>query len=97
VTGACSSPEITERVQEKLVKKLPSNINPYLPRLLWFYEMGLLLFWVYEHSPKQARTQMLFDKTLKMMLITLRLAGLPFLRPIHRLTGKLLEVIYDNS
>jgi AcrR family transcriptional regulator len=76
--------------------KLPSNIRPYLPRLLWLYQMGLLLFWVYDHSPRQTRTQFLFDKTLKMMLITLRLAGLPFLRPIHRLAGDLLEVIYHD-
>jgi AcrR family transcriptional regulator len=77
--------------------KLPSNIRPYLPRLLWLYQMGLLLFWVYDHSPKQARTQILFDKTLKMMLVTLRLAGLPFMRPIHRLTGELLEIIYAKN
>jgi AcrR family transcriptional regulator len=77
--------------------KLPSNIRPYLPRLLWLYQMGLLLFWVYDHSPRQTRTQFLFDKTLKMMLITLRLAGLPFLRPIHRLAGDLLEVIYGTA
>jgi hypothetical protein len=32
-----------------------------------------------------------------MMLITLRLAGLPFLRPIHRLTGELLEIIYAKN
>jgi AcrR family transcriptional regulator len=76
--------------------KIPSNIHRYLPRLLWLYQMGLLLFWVYDHSPNQARTQILFDKTLRMILITLRLARLPFLRPIHRLAGDLLEVIYGK-
>jgi len=83
-------------VQDSKVK-LPSNISPYLPRLLWLYQMGLLLFWVYDDSPTQARTQILFDKTLKMMLITLRLAGLPFLRPIHRLAGELLAIIYAEG
>jgi hypothetical protein len=86
-----------ERAVEDSKIKLPSNISPYLPRLLWLYQMGLLLFWVYDHSPRQARTQILFDKTLKMMLITLRLAGLPFLRPIHRLAGELLEIIYAKK
>ena len=76
--------------------KLPSNIAPYLARLLWLYQMGLLLFWVYDHSSRQTRTQILFDKTLKMILIALRLAGLPFLRPVHRLAGELLDVIYDK-
>jgi AcrR family transcriptional regulator len=86
-----------ERAVQDSKVKLPANIRPYLPRLLWLYQMGLLLFWVYDHSPGQARTQILFDKTLKMMLITLRMAGLPFLRPIHRLAGELLEVIYSSN
>jgi AcrR family transcriptional regulator len=76
--------------------KAPSHIQPYLPRLLWLYQMGLLLFWVYDGSPGQARTQLLFDKTLNMILLGLRLASLPFLRPLHRLAGELLEVIYDE-
>jgi AcrR family transcriptional regulator len=86
-----------QRAVEDSRVKLPSNIAPYLSRLLWLYQMGLLLFWVYDHSPRQTRTQILFEKTLKMILITLRLAGLPFLRPIHRLAGELLDVIYDKS
>ncbi len=86
-----------QRAVEDSRVKLPSNIAPYLSRLLWLYQMGLLLFWVYDHSARQTRTQILFDKTLKMILIALRLAGLPFLRPIHRLAGELLDVIYDKS
>jgi AcrR family transcriptional regulator len=74
--------------------RLPPNILPYLPRLLWLYQMGLLLFWVYDRSPGQARTKVLFEKTLRMILMTLRLAGIPLLRPVHRLAGDLLEVIY---
>jgi hypothetical protein len=31
-----------------------------------------------------------------MILVTLRLAGLPLLRPIHRLAAELLEVIYGK-
>jgi hypothetical protein len=30
------------------------------------------------------------------LLLTLRLAGLPFLRPMHRLAADLLKVIYEN-
>jgi AcrR family transcriptional regulator len=76
--------------------KLPANIRPYLPRLLWLYQMGIMLFWVYDRSPRQQRTAILFDKTLKMISVTLRLAGLPILRPLHRLAGDLLEVIYED-
>ena len=77
--------------------KLPAPVHAYLPRLLWLYQMGLLLFWVYDRSPDQARTKILFEKTLKMILIGIRLARLPFLRPVHRLAGELLEVIYGKA
>jgi AcrR family transcriptional regulator len=85
-----------ERIVVRSKVKLPPTIQPYLPRLLWLYQMGLLLFWVYDRSREQARTKILFDKTLKMILLGLRLAGLPFLRPLHRLAGELLEVIYGK-
>ena len=58
--------------------------------------MGLLLFWVYDDSPAQQRTAILFDRTLKMLLITLRLARLPLLRPLHRLAADLLNAIYGE-
>jgi len=74
--------------------KLPANIQPYLPRLLWMYQMGLILFWVYDRSPGQRRTTLLFDKTLKMILIALKIATLPLLRPVHRLAGEALEAVY---
>jgi AcrR family transcriptional regulator len=77
--------------------KVPSNIKPYLPRLLWMYQMGLILFWVYDRSEGQQRTMILYDKTLKMLLVTLKLAGMPLLRPLHRLAAELLEVIYDEG
>lgn len=53
-------------------------------------------FWVCDRSAEQRRTAMLLDKTLRMIAITLRLAGLPFLRPIHRLAAELLEAIYGE-
>jgi AcrR family transcriptional regulator len=77
--------------------KLPPNIQPYLPRLLWLYQMGLMLFWVYDRSPEQRRTSVLFEKTLKMLLLTLRLAEIPLLRPLHRLAGDLLAVVYGEG
>jgi hypothetical protein len=39
----------------------------------------------------------LYDKTLKKLLVTLKLAGIPLLRPLHRLAAELLEVIYEEG
>ena len=86
-----------ERAVEDSKVKLPSNLIPYLPRLLWLYQMGLLLFWVYDHSPRQSRTQILFDKTLKMMLTAFKLAEVPLLRPLLRPAAELLHLIYGEA
>ncbi len=77
--------------------KLPRDIQPYLPRLLWLYQMGLILFWVYDRSPAQRRTLALFDGTLKMLALTLRLASLPILRPMHRLAAPLLRTVFEDT
>ncbi len=86
-----------ERAVEESRVRLPASIKPYFPRLLWLYQMGLILFWVYDHSPGQERTNILFEKTLRMILIGLRLAGIPLFRPVHRLSAELLAVIYGKD
>jgi AcrR family transcriptional regulator len=77
--------------------RLPQSIRPYVPRLLWLYQMGLILFWVYDRSTKQSRTEMLFDKTLRMMLIAFKLAALPIFKPLHRHAAELLRSIYGEA
>jgi AcrR family transcriptional regulator len=77
--------------------KLPKDIAPYLARLLWMYQMGLILFWVYDRSPGQRRTKALFEQTLKMVLLALRLASIPLLRPMHKLAADLLKVVYEDD
>jgi AcrR family transcriptional regulator len=81
--------------------RLPKTILPYLPRLLWLYQMGIFLFWVYDRSPQQRLTEMLFDKTLQMMLLALKLAEMPLvaplLKPLYRPAGELLKAIYGET
>jgi len=77
--------------------RLPPSILPYLPRLLWLYQMGLMLFWVYDRSPRQARTELLFSKTLRMMMFAIGLARLPLLKPLFRPAAELLKAIYGDA
>jgi hypothetical protein len=77
--------------------KLPPSILPYLPRLLWLYQMGLMLYWVYDRSPRQARTQLIFEKTLGIVLTLVKLGSIPLLRPLTRPAGELLKAIYEEQ
>jgi len=77
--------------------RLTPAIAPYLPRLLWMYQMGLMLYWVYDRSESQERTRFLFEKTLQMILFGLKIAALPVLRPLYRPAGELLRVVYREG
>lgn len=86
-----------ERALRESNVRLPKGIAPYLPRLLWLYQMGIVLFWLYDRSARQSRTERLLSQTLKMLTLALRLAGLPLFRPMHRLVGDLLQSIYGEA
>jgi AcrR family transcriptional regulator len=77
--------------------KMPKSIQSHLPRLLWLYQMGIVLFWVYDRSSNQSRTQLLLDKTLAIVLLGLKLAQLPPLRPLFRPAGELLDTLFGEA
>jgi AcrR family transcriptional regulator len=37
--------------------RVPADLEPHLPRILWMYQMGIILFWIYDRSPAQGRTR----------------------------------------
>lgn len=77
--------------------RVPEDLSLHLPRLLWLYQMGLILFWVYDSSPKQERTMKLFDKSLAIVVALIKLSGFPLLRPIRKLATGLLEIAYGED
>jgi len=85
------------RALESSKTRVPDDIKPYLPHLLWLYQMGLILFWVYDLSPKQSRTEQLFEKSLSIVVGLIKLSGLPLMRPLRRLVTDLLEIVYHGE
>jgi AcrR family transcriptional regulator len=70
---------------------IPKELKPFLPTLLWLYEMGIILFCLFDRSPKQRRTARLLDGTLELMVRSLRVLRLPLLGPIRRNAAALLR------
>lgn len=85
------------RALESSKIRVPDDIKRYLPRLLWLYQMGLILFWVYDSSPKQRRAEQLFEKSLAIVMGLIKLSALPLMRPLRRLVTDLLEIIYHDE
>ncbi|HEX4595790.1 MAG TPA: TetR family transcriptional regulator [Bryobacteraceae bacterium] len=77
--------------------RMPDDLRPYLPKLLWLYQMGLILFWVYDQSPGEARTEKLVEKSLGIVTSLLKLAKSPFLRPVRKTAIELLQAVSDEE
>jgi hypothetical protein len=72
--------------------KVPADLMPQLPRLLWLYQLGLILFWIYDRSEGKKRTTVLVDKSLTLVVNLIRISGLPLMRPVRKTMLELLEV-----
>jgi AcrR family transcriptional regulator len=68
----------------------PKDVDPYLPRLLWLYQLGLILFWIYDTSDGQTRTGALTDRSLDLVVGLIRISKFPLLRPLRRSVVELL-------
>jgi AcrR family transcriptional regulator len=90
--------EFFVQVLEGSKVRVPSDLKPHLPRLLWFYQMGLFLFWVYDRSEEQVRTRRLVEKSLAIVVQLIKLSSFPLLRPLRkRLVDLLLAVSGETS
>jgi AcrR family transcriptional regulator len=64
--------------------RMPPDLRAELPYLLWLYHMGIILFWIHDSSPKQARTFRLIDRTVDLIDKLVSLASNPLMRPVRR-------------
>jgi len=71
--------------------KIPADLRPRLPYLLWLYQMALIMFWLYDRSPDQVRTQRLMEKSLGLLVNLLRISSLPLMKPLRKTALELVE------
>ncbi len=70
--------------------KVPKDLAAHLPKMLWLYQMGLILYWIYDRSPHQQRTQRLVTASLSLIVAGLSLARFALLKPLRT---KIVELI----
>ena len=76
--------------------KVPRDLAPHLPKLLWLYEMGLIYYWIIDESPKQRRTRRLLDATVDLLVQLMRAASLPFMGPLRGRALKVLRAVEEE-
>jgi len=76
---------------------IPRDLDPYLPKLLWLYQMGLLLHWLYDRSPGQVRTARITSTTLDCIVRGIRMSTLPLMGAFRRPVVQLLKYLEEEQ
>lgn len=72
--------------------KVPKDLAAELPRLLWTYSMGVVLYWIHDRSRGRAKTRRLIERTVDMITTSIKLASNPLLRPFQK---QVLQLVRD--
>jgi AcrR family transcriptional regulator len=83
------------RALEESRARITSDLQPHMPRILWMYQMGIILFWLYDRSPEQRRTRALIEKSLTVVVRLMKISGLPLMRPMRRMVVDLVETVAE--
>jgi AcrR family transcriptional regulator len=82
-----------ERAIRETRTSVPADLAPHLAKILWFYQMGLLLFWIYDRSPGQRRSHDLLEKSVGMVVMLVKLSNLPLLRPARKRVTEIIGIL----
>jgi AcrR family transcriptional regulator len=77
--------------------RIPKDLEPHMPGVLWFFQMGVIFFWVIDDSPGQARTTRLLDLGSRIVARLLQLSTLPLTRPLRKTAIELIRIVDTNN
>jgi AcrR family transcriptional regulator len=73
--------------------RIPKDLESRLPGVLWFFQMGVIFFWVIDGSPDQTRSHQLLNLAAKSVTSLIRLSALPLMRPVRKAALELVEIV----
>lgn len=77
--------------------RIPRDLLAQLPGVLWFFQMGVIYFWLIDESAKEARTEKLLDLASKNVATLVRLSSLPLMRPVRKLALEVIETVKGSA
>ena len=83
--------ELFRRAISESRLRVPDDLGLILPRLIWMYQMGIILYWIHDRSAHQTKTRALLEKSLYLIVRLVQLSGLPLMRPLRRQVIELFE------
>jgi AcrR family transcriptional regulator len=85
--------EVFERAMADSRTKIPRDLAAHLPRLLWMYQMGIILFWIYDRSPEQEKTHKVLESSLDLIVGLIKSSAIPLLAPFRKRVVKVIESV----
>jgi AcrR family transcriptional regulator len=76
--------QVMSRVVEGSSFRPSKDLAPEIANLLWTFQMGITLFWIFDRSKDRRRTRELIDTTVPIVSRILTIGALPILRPMTR-------------
>jgi AcrR family transcriptional regulator len=77
--------------------RIPRDLEPHLPGVLWLFQMGVIFFWVIDDSPNQARTARLLELAAKSVASLIKVSALPFMRPLRKTALQLIVIVKGDQ
>lgn len=65
-------------------EKFHADLKKLLPFYLWFYQMGIILYWIYDSSEDSKKTYDLIDKTVPLVVYLNKKIQSPMAAPIRK-------------
>lgn len=72
--------------------RVPRDLAPHLPEVLWLFQMGVIYFWITDTSARQKRTMRLLEIATKVVVLLIRMSNLPLVRPLRKPVIELIEI-----
>ena len=76
--------EAFEQIVHGAVEKIHPDLKQVLPEYLWMYQMGIILFWIYDQSEESKRTYQLIDQSIPLIVFLLKKLQSPLAAPIRK-------------
>ena len=73
--------------------RIPRDLEPHLPGVLWLFQMGVIFFWVIDESADQVRSARFLEVASKSVAALIRISGLPLMRPLRKTALQLIEIV----
>lgn len=77
--------------------RIPKDLEPHLPDVLWFFQMGAIYFWVIDESPRQAKSDRLLAIAARSIAALIRISALPLMRPVRKAALEVVQIVKGAS